>query len=349
MENTNNRLSPILSFRRTRTAGQLRLLQARAGSLPFVSIIWRLRAHVMEICLIVGFYLAYLLTRGLIFSDQGGIGLVNAGRIISLEKSLGFFWEPGWQSWVLAKAPELAVFFNWTYIFTYWPIIAVVGFVLYLVRRPLYYYFRSVMAINLVFALLVFMFFPVTSPFNLSQYFANTIQELGPSFYGGSEMGSLYNVHAAMPSLHFSWTVILGVLFLRKFKGWTKLVGVLYPVITLFAITITGNHFILDAVIGGALALASFVVMELGFRRAAFWRRVRLEAFWREFRGRPRLATLWSDFCASYRRAWFPAQERLRSELRRNWLSYRVAWLRLRARLPVGFRRRTMWGGGRIT
>ena len=61
-----------------------------------------------------------------------------------------------------------------------------------------------------------------------------------------------------MPSLHFSWTVILGVLFWRSFPGWYRTSGLLYPVLTFFAITLTGNHFILDAMAGALLAVLSF-------------------------------------------------------------------------------------------
>ena len=40
----------------------------------------------------------------------------------------------------------------------------------------------------------------------------------------------------------------------------------MYPVLTLFAIIITGNHFILDAIVGGALAGLCFGVVE-GWQR----------------------------------------------------------------------------------
>ena len=164
-----------------------------------------------------------------------------------------------------------------------------VALTLYIINRSRYYYYRSIFAINLVFALLIFMLFPVTSPFNFIDYFVNTIQSLGPSYYGSSEMGSYYNTNAAMPSLHFSWTVILGVLFVRTFRGWFKLLGVAYPIMTFFAIIITGNHFILDAVVGGALAAAAFVVMELGFRRGLLrrghtWARVMAASHWERTR-----------------------------------------------------------------
>ena len=255
-----------------RAQASLPTLRSLLDRIPLSSSIWGWKAHILELSLIIGAYLVYLATRGLVFSDLDSKGLENARRIVSAENSMGFFWEPGWQSWILAHARVLAEFFNWAYIWTYWPIIILVGLVLYLVNRRRYYYYRTVVVINLVFALVVFMLFPVTSPFNLTAYFVNTIQELGPSFYGSSDMAGYYNTNAAMPSLHFSWTIILGVLFLKSFKGWFKLLGIAYPVMTFFAITITGNHFILDAVAGAILAGAAFGVMGLGNRRELFGR-----------------------------------------------------------------------------
>ena len=234
--------------------------------------------HLREIGLVVGAYFVYMYSRTLVFSDFQGTALANAYRVIGFEKNLGFFWEPGWQSWVLSNVKGFAAVLNWTYIITYWPVIVVTGAALYVVNRPKYYYYRSVVVINLVGALLIFMLFPVTSPFNVTQYFVNTIQELGPGFYGGSDMAVFYNAQAAMPSLHFSWTVILGVLFMRTFKGWFRIAGVFYPILTFLAIIITGNHFILDAIVGGILAIASFALMELGFRGGLcrVWRKMNL-------------------------------------------------------------------------
>lgn len=80
-------------------------------------------------------------------------------------------------------------------------------------------------------------------------------------------MAPFYNTNAAMPSLHFTWTVVLGVLLVRRLRGALKLLGAAYPALTFFAITITGNHFIVDAIAGGALAAASLALVELWSRR----------------------------------------------------------------------------------
>ena len=104
----------------------------------------------------------------------------------------------------------------------------------------------------------------------------DTIQVFGPALYGSETMAIFYNTSAAMPSLHFSWTVILGVFWLRTLPGPFKAAGIVYPVLTFFAITVTGNHFILDAVVGGALAGLCFGIVE-GWQRltpglAAYYR-----------------------------------------------------------------------------
>ena len=327
------------------------------------------RAHLLELALVIGAYLVYLGSRGLVFPDLEAKGLENAQRIVSAEMWLGVFWEPAWQVWMLARAEWLALFFNGVYIFTYWPIIGLVGLALYLRNRPKYYYYRTVVVISLVFALIIFALFPVTSPFNLVEHFqhpdSNTIQALGPAFYGSSDMAQLYNAHAAMPSLHFSWTVILGVLFVRTFRGWFKVFGLLYPVLTFFAITLTGNHFILDAVAGGLLAAAAFAVMELGVRRWPVFKAWALEMV----RGLPQrsrtiaptsFADGWARLTASFRRYLGPgsraavelgmrrwladneeAMERMRAQWRANWNVIVVRSSGHWAKLCAWFRRYT--------
>ena len=230
----------------------------------------RLLPHVGEFGLLAGAYFAYMYTRKLALSDFETIAQDNAKRIISLERSLGFFWEPEWQAWAIASAKGLVVFFNWAYIVTFWPVVLTTAFILYVVNRRRYVYFRNVVLLSFVFALLGFMLFPLAPPRMLADHFVDTIKAFGPAFYASREFANFYNPYAAMPSLHFSWTILLGVLFLRTPSMWIKVLGVLYPALTLVAITITANHYIMDAIGGALLIGASFAAMELVFRRRLF-------------------------------------------------------------------------------
>jgi hypothetical protein len=73
-----------------------------------------------------------------------------------------------------------------------------------------------------------------------------------------------------MLSLHFGWTVMFGIIFLRTNNRLIKVFGVIYPTLTLFAITIIGNHYIMDAIGGGLLIIASFLTIEIGIRRRLY-------------------------------------------------------------------------------
>ena len=119
-------------------------------------------SHAAELGLIVGFYVLYLATRGLFFSQLDQAGLQNARRVVSLERGIGIFWEPVWQDWLLSTSEALVAVLNWVYIITYWPVVLAVGLVLYFRNRYRFYYYRTVVSVSLVFALVVFALFPVS-------------------------------------------------------------------------------------------------------------------------------------------------------------------------------------------
>lgn len=219
--------------------------------------------HLREVGIVVGAYFAYMYTRALLFTDVEATALANAQDIISLERAAGFFWEPAWQAWAIDRAQAVVVLFNWLYILTFLPVTITSAIVIYLVDRDRYYYYRNVVLLTFVFALLVFIVFPLAPPRMLAEYFVDTIDRFGPSAYSSREAASYYNSFAAMPSLHFTWTVVFGAIFFRYCNRWLKSLGVLYPVMTLLAITITGNHYILDVLVGLMVALASFGTMWL--------------------------------------------------------------------------------------
>ena len=219
------------------------------------------RNHAAELSLYVGCYLLYVLLRGLIFEGDGR-ALENADRVVALETGFGLFLEESLQLWCVTFAKPLVVFLNWVYIVTYWPIILCAALFLYLKRRSLYVHYRNLMVSHLLLALAIFTLFPLAPPFKTG-LLADTIQLYGPSFYGSPDMARFYNTNAAMPSLHFSWTCIFAWLLLREARGWYRYLGVGYPLLTLAAIVVTGNHFLLDAVVGVALIPLAYLAAKV--------------------------------------------------------------------------------------
>ncbi|MGZ8781951.1 MAG: phosphatase PAP2 family protein, partial [Gaiellaceae bacterium] len=73
-------------------------------------------------------------------------------------------------------------------------------------------------------------------------------------------LGSLYNPIAAVPSLHFGYSLIVGVALAQLASHrWLRRVGAAYPAAMLLIIVATGNHFILDAAAGALVVGAGWL------------------------------------------------------------------------------------------
>jgi membrane-associated phospholipid phosphatase len=133
---------------------------------------------------------------------------------------------------------------------------------LYLFRRQPWRYplWRNTLAFTTALALIGFAFFPLMPPRLLppGYHFTDTLRTVGGLWsFDSGPMNAVSNQYAAMPSLHFAWSswcaLVLGPAVKRR---WLKVLVYAYPLVTLFAIVVTGNHYILDA-IGGAVILAA--------------------------------------------------------------------------------------------
>ncbi|MFF8711148.1 bifunctional glycosyltransferase 87/phosphatase PAP2 family protein [Streptomyces sp. NPDC015184] len=130
------------------------------------------------------------------------------------------------------------------------------------VRRPAdYRWARSAIGFATVLALLGFWLYPLAPPRLMPGLgfidTVNGVQDFAKPDYG--TLTSMTNQYAAMPSLHFGWSLWCGVIVVVLApKAWMKALGLLHPLFTVSTIVATANHWVLDAV-GGA------VVVSLGF------------------------------------------------------------------------------------
>ena len=229
--------------------------------------------HVREVLLVLSAYFAYMFIRKYIVSDIEIAAFANAAKVVSFELSGGLFREVAWQSWTIAHSKPLIIFMNWAYVLTFGPIIGVTALIIYFKDRPKYLHYRNVLLVSFIIALIGFAVFPLSPPRFLPEYgFVDTIRNLGPawwighSWYGSRDTAVYFNVFAAMPSLHFGWTVLFGIIFLSMRPRLIKLCGVIYPTMTFFAIVLTGNHYIVDAIGGAAVAVSSILLYALLLR-----------------------------------------------------------------------------------
>jgi len=181
-------------------------------------------------------------------------------QIHSAEAALGIDIEH-WVNQAVVKTEWAEAFFDFYYTSFHFVVpLAVLG-VLYARRPSDYRWARSSLAFATLLALLGFWLYPLAPPRLMpGMGFVDTVhgpQDLANPDYGA--MTALTNQYAAMPSLHFGWSLWCGlVVLLLAPKLWMKLLGLLHPLFTVCAIVATANHWVLDAVGGAVVVGAGF-------------------------------------------------------------------------------------------
>ncbi|CAM5507165.1 hypothetical protein SALBM135S_04604 [Streptomyces alboniger] len=196
-------------------------------------------------------------------------GTISGGRakaehhgeqIHSIERFLRLDIEH-WVNHTAVRTGWLEEFFNFYYTSFHFVVPLSVLAVLY-VRRPAEYrWARSALGFATVLALIGFWAYPLAPPRLMPGLgFIDTVhgvQDFTKPNYG--TLTDLTNQYAAMPSLHFGWSLWCGlVIAILAPRWWMKALGLLHPLLTLSAIVATANHWILDAAGGAAVVGAGF-------------------------------------------------------------------------------------------
>lgn len=197
--------------------------------------------------------------------------VANARDIDRLERALGIAWEGGAQSLVISS-DALVTLANWVYIWGHWPVIVTAAAVLY-VRRPWHYrLLRNAMILSGLAGFLFFFALPTAPPRLAGLGLVDTVLERSQS-YRTLQPPSLTNQYAAMPSLHFGWNLLVGIVLFTAFATLAvRVFAVVMPMAMGFAVVATANHFVLDVVAAMVLVLAALgatVAVERRRERAA--------------------------------------------------------------------------------
>jgi len=129
-------------------------------------------------------------------------------------------------------------------------------------RRPVdYRWARASLGFATLLALVGFWLYPLAPPRLMPGLgiidTVHGVQDFSKPDYG--TLTHLTNQYAAMPSLHFGWSLWCGVaIAIIAPRMWMKALGLLHPLFTVSAIVATGNHWVLDAVGGAAVVAAGF-------------------------------------------------------------------------------------------
>lgn len=214
---------------------------------------------VEEICLILPAGLLYFSVRGLERGDAS-VALDHARDVVSLERSLGIFVEPDLQQHILDHS-ALINLFNWIYVWAHWPVILAWVVWMWTRHRDAYPTYRNAVLLSGAAGMTVFALYPLAPPRLVPDLGVVDTISLRSNSYRLLQPPSLTNIYASMPSLHFGWNLLVGIAIVRHARTVLgRMLGILLPIAMFSAIVLTANHYILDGVAGGTLAVTALAV-----------------------------------------------------------------------------------------
>lgn len=212
---------------------------------------------------LVGFaVLVYFGVRGF---TEGRVekAFANARELLRIEDAVGVAWELRIQATIVGH-DVLTAFANWVYVYGHWPVIAACGVLLYVYRRDRYRLLRNAMIISGLIGFVFFAAVPVAPPRMVLPEIVDTVTEYS-SGYRTLQPPSLTNQYAALPSLHFGWNLLLGiVIWGTATLPVLRVLALIGPAAMGAAVVLTANHWVLDLAGGTAVVLVGYAIARRG-------------------------------------------------------------------------------------
>ncbi len=207
---------------------------------------------VAQLLLVLTAALTYFGVRG--FTEAGrDTAVAHARSVVTFERHLGFDAE-AWLQHRTVDHHAIVTVMNWIYIWGHWPVIVATLVWLHREQRDTYRLLRNAMFISGAIGLAVFATYPVAPPRLADLGFVDTVTEHSNS-YRVLQPPALVNKYAALPSLHVGWNFLVGVIVSgQTSRRWLRRIALLSPLLMFTAVVLTGNHYIIDGIIGVAVA-----------------------------------------------------------------------------------------------
>jgi membrane-associated phospholipid phosphatase len=265
----------------------------------------------LQLLLIEAFELGDDILRGNLDPPNPAEAVRHAQSLVSLERAHGLFIEPMVQLWAqhlhafsglvtyrtIVQATDVIYAAGQTIV----PLLLAVW--IFRSHRTHWALIRTTAFLTVLFCVIGYELYPVAPPrlttglefAGRAFHFQNTVQHIiGDGKLNGIPIG--YNAYSAMPSAHMAMALLVaGSVVLLSTTLVLRLVAGLYPILMLFTIVVSGNHYLLDA--GGGLLVVmlagmSALALEPGHRHLALLRARILPALPDE-RGAPESSALY--------------------------------------------------------
>jgi hypothetical protein len=188
----------------------------------------------------------YRLGRGWV-AGKDALAAANADALIRVERAAGIFREQAWQAAVLRT--DWMGFFNWYYETVHFPLTGAFLVWVFLKHAPHYARVRNSFVVATLLGFLMHWTWPLLPPRLLPDSYG-FVDTIGAHIYGdGSKLGPFANQVAAMPSLHFGWSLTCGVGVVVLSASRLRWAALAHPALTDVAIVVTANHYFMDAIV----------------------------------------------------------------------------------------------------
>ena len=107
--------------------------------------------------------------------------------------------------------------------------------------------------------------FPVAPPRLMTDMgFVDTLAGVSKINLHAGVFSRWFNADAAMPSMHFGYAFMIGVVGAFLVSNWAlRVLALAYPTLVFITITGTANHYIADSLVGALVIAAGFVLVQV--------------------------------------------------------------------------------------
>lgn len=230
-----------------------------SGGLPLGR---RLRLAAREIAGTAAIMVFYFYLRG-IRPDNAEGSVTRSLRLIQFEQSIGVFQEVRWQAAFLGHgwAMEAA---NIIYAWGHYPVMAAIALWL-VIKDPVRFRFvRNVLLVSALIGIVSYWIIPAAPPRLMESYgydygFIDTVHGAA-SNVNYFQPGPFVNDYAALPSFHFGWILLSSMaVWANTSNRYVRALAVAMSVVMWWAVTVTGNHYFFDMVMGGVVVVLSWL------------------------------------------------------------------------------------------
>jgi len=218
-------------------------------------------------------YNGYRLVRGM--ADDPGVTAAafdHARSLIGIEKGLHIFIEPSVNGW--ASGTLIGDAASWLYLNAQTSVTVGCLASLYLFHNKNFYFVRNMFMVAMGIALVGYTVFPTAPPRFFPEWgFSDAVSNFTHVGHDDVTVNALFNPYAAVPSMHVCFALMIGLPLSQLVKNRVgRVFWSIYPLLVVFVIVATGNHFLADAMLGALTAgLSAWAASWLARARPSAW------------------------------------------------------------------------------